>query len=129
MPDNLSRLPVKRKEDFIMTNYKKIITTISFTLPFFLTACQSIETFLSDSGMRQRSSSDVVVNKVPRSSVSKSQVRERANTSAPAGQTSAVPSAVPNVVPSTPSSPSTSQVPSTPGGQAVVPNVAPSLGE
>lgn len=95
-------------------------TRLLITLPFLLTACQSVESFLSDSGVRQNTSTAVVVNKVPRTAVGDENVSKSKGPAAPA----AAPSAITSIPGST-----QAQTPAAANGQNVVPNVAPSLGE
>jgi hypothetical protein len=100
---------------------KKSLLLLSFSVPFLLSACQSVENVLSDSGMRQDTQQNVVVNPVPRATLPAQKTRNTIKTTDSLGTTS-----TPKTQPAAEAA--AQQTPSQ-RGQVMVPNVAPSLGE
>ena len=104
---------------------KNLIAYFTLCSTIALTACQGVDDILTDTGMRQHSEQDVVVNPVPRTRIPKGQTysedkkddAESAIPAAPTSSTSEVPAA------------QTTEKPANANSSNMVPNVAPSFGE
>lgn len=95
---------------------------LTLTVFLLLTACQSIDNFLTDSGTRQHSDQYMVVKPVPKTQISE----VKNNNSFKNEQSSSIPSAPT----STKNDVKTVKItPSKTNSQNMVPNVAPSFGE
>lgn len=101
----------------------KLIHGLTLFIVLFITACQSVDNFLTDSGMRQHSEQDMVVKPVPRI-----QIPEVKNNDAnfKSEKTSSIPSAP---TPTKNDVNTVKPMPAKSNSQDMVPNVAPSFGE
>lgn len=100
---------------------KQPLVRISMLASVLLCGCQSMENLLTDSGMREQSQQDVVVNPVPRTQVP--QAQEGASATAQQAPSKASSEPQPQAAAKTPAQTQNNHT------QSVIPNVAPSLGE
>lgn len=97
----------------------KSLILLCCSAPLLLAACQSVENVLSDSGLRQETRQNVVVNPVPRNTLQTQRTSVATKTVDASGATSE-----PKTQPA-----AKAAVQDTSTQKGMVPNVAPSLGE